>query len=120
MYRACQGVSISACRLGFLIHRSDKRRREDANASGDGRGSPRQAQAPLLLVPEVLMEMVDQHVEKQSSSTESVSPLSRDERYAMAWYTSDVRDLGLGVESNWWFVVNRLLRERNMKDFVVE
>jgi hypothetical protein len=69
-----------------------------------------------------LAEMIAYHVGSQPNNTPSwlsnIGCLTKDERYTIAWYSSDVRDLGLPEESNWWFVVNQLLRERNLDSLV--
>jgi EIN3-binding F-box protein len=63
-------------------------------------------------VVQALLEMMSYHCE--GSGTDQCKDLTADERFVVAWYTSDVQDLGLSVERNWWFVVNALLRMRGL------
>lgn len=59
--------------------------------------------------------MLSFHVTQKVEHPEAVAAgLLADDVFALAWYTSDVRCLGLPVESNGWYVMNERLRRRDV------
>ena len=60
------------------------------------------------------VDSVVYHADNVSDHSKAGSHLSRNEKITVAWFTSDVRSLGGRLEGNWWFVVNGLLRRRDL------